>query len=168
MYSVDSLTDAVTGLYRDSISDPGYTEDEVKDMLRGVDFDSLLQAVRHYARTVYAYTTQGKAPKSFNYRGAELFDQRATLLYEDFDQSTAAEALTSRTYELWLLEDMTFAVTACVTLSTGGGKYITEYREIKDGDPWDTSIFLDLEKLTGRLMDMSWLASENEIPVYEL
>ncbi len=168
MYSVDSLEYAVERLFQDGIGENGYTDEEVGKLLERMDYAALLQAVRHHAQTVYAYATQGKAPKSFNYRGAELFGQRATLLYEDFDQSTAAGVLTSRTYELWLLEDMTFAVAACVSLDCGNGEYVTEYREIKEGDPWDTGICLDLEDLAEKLMGLCALSFEGDIPVYEL
>ena len=44
--------------------------------------------------------------------------------------------LTDRTYELWLLEDMDLVAVACVSLDCGDGEYVTEYREIKEGDPW--------------------------------
>ena len=66
------------------------SENRAMRLLKGMDYDSLLQAVRHEACTVYAYTTNGKPPQTFNYRGADLFGQRATLLYDDFDQSDAA------------------------------------------------------------------------------
>lgn len=55
----------------------------------------------------------GTQEKSFNYRGPELFGQKATLLYED-DQSTMEIAVTTRTLELWLLEDMSLVCVACV------------------------------------------------------
>ncbi|MEY8234033.1 hypothetical protein AALA82_20920, partial [Oscillospiraceae bacterium 50-16] len=106
MYSVDSLEYAVRHLFQGGIGEHGYSEEEVETLLHGIDFEALLQAVRHNAQTVHAYTTEGKEPMSFNYRGKDLFGQRATLLYEDNDQSCASIVLTDRTYELWLLEDM--------------------------------------------------------------
>ncbi len=168
MYSVDSLEYAVERLFQDGIEENGYTDEEVRKLLERIDYAALLQAVRHRAQTVYIYTTQGRAPKSFNYRSAELFGQRATLLYEDFDQSTAAGVLTSRTYELWLLEDMSFAVAVCVSLDCKNGEYVTAYREIKEGGPWETGICLDLEELTEKLTELCSLSFEGSIPVYEL
>ena len=103
--------------------------DEVEVLLDGIDFHALLQAVRHHAETVFAFATQGNQPKSFNYRGAELFNQRATLLYDDFDQSTAEAVLTTRSMELWLLEDMTVTAVASVSVVCEGGAYVAEYRE---------------------------------------
>lgn len=101
MYSVDSLEYAIRGLYRSGIGEhSGLSADEVEELLDGIDFYALLQAVRHHAETVFTFATQGNQSKSFNYRGAELFDQRATLLYDDFDQSTAEAVLTTRSVEL--------------------------------------------------------------------
>ena len=113
MYTVDSLENAIRDLYCSGISSAGYERASVESMLDSLDFCTLLQAVRHSAETVHTYTTQGRAPKSFNYRSGELFPQRATLLYEDFDQGNqSGEILVERHYELWLLEDMSLAAVA--------------------------------------------------------
>ena len=98
---------------------------------------------------------------------AELFGQRATLLYDDFDQSTAEAVLTTRSVELWLLEDMTVTAVASVSVVCEGGAYVAEYRE-NLGDPWTSGMCLDLEELTDRLDKLCWPVHENEIPVYEL
>lgn len=168
MYSVDSLQDAIESLFLDGVGEHDYTEAEIKELLGGIDYEALLQVVRHNAQTVHAYTTQGKVPKSFNYRGADLFCQRATLLYEDFDQSWSGILTTARCYELWLLEDMSIVAVACVSLDCGGGEYIAEYREAKMGNPWNTEIYLDLEDLSEKLLGMCCLKCEGDIPVYEL
>lgn len=168
MYCVDSLRYAIEHLFYQGVGDRGYTEDEIRLLLEGIDYEALLQVVRHNAQTVHAYTTQGKALKAFNYRGGDLFDQRATLLYEDFDQSWAGIVTTARNYELWLLEDMSLMSVACVSLDCGDGEYVTEYREIKTGDPWETGMILDLEELSGKLLGLCGLHSECVIPIYEL
>ena len=169
MYSMDSLEYAIRGLYRSGIGEnSGLSADEVEVLLDGIDFHALLQAVRHHAETVFAFATQGNQPKSFNYRGAELFGQRATLLYDDFDQSDAAQVLAERRYELWLLEDMSLVVVSCVSVDFGDGEFVTEYREIKQGDPWNTPMCLDLEELRNRLVEMFCQCYEHELPLYEL
>lgn len=168
MYNEKLLTITLNLFYRAAIVEDGYAEDAIAAMLDEFDAYSLLQAVRHKAQTVYAYTTQGKQEKSFNYRGRDLFGQRATLLYEDFDQNTAEAVLTDRTYELWLLEDMTLAAVSRVTVDYDNGAYRTEYREICGKNPWDSPLFIDLEELTGNLTEMCDAIYESEIPVYEL
>ncbi len=65
MYSVSSLEYAVERLFLDGIGENGYTDGEIEKLLAHMNYVSLLQAVRHKAKTVYAYTTRGKAPKAF-------------------------------------------------------------------------------------------------------
>ncbi len=168
MYIESSLEYVIDRLFRCGIGDPGYKEQEVEELLQGMDYDSLLQAVRHEAKTVYTFATYGKPPQTFDYRGAELFGQRATLLYDDFDQSDAAQVLAERRYELWLLEDMSLVVVSCVSVDFGDGEFVTEYREIKQGDPWNTPMCLDLEELRNRLVEMFCQCYEHELPLYEL
>lgn len=167
MYSADSLEHAFGLLYRSGIRDGGYSEAEVEELLEGLDFHCLVQVVRHHMASPYAFATQGRLPKSFNYRSRELFGQKAALLYDDLDQCSADVVLAARTMELWLLEDMTFVAVACVTVDHTEGEYTCEYREAK-GDPWECGMCLDLEELTACLDRMSWAAYENETPVYEL
>ena len=168
MYIVSSLEYVIDRLFRCGVGNPGYKEQEVEELLQGMDYHSLLQAVRHEAKTVYAYATYGKPPQTFDYRGADLFGQRATLLYDDFDQSDAAQVLAERRYELWLLEDMSLVVVSCVSVDFAGGEFVTEYREIKQGDPWNTPMCLDLEELRNRLVEMFCQCYEHELPLYEL
>ena len=169
MFSVESLEFTISNLFRGGISkENGYYTDVVEDLLDSIDFYELAQAVRHYMRAVYSYSTESRLPKSFNYRGPDLFGQNAVCLYEDFDQLTAEAVTASRSIELWLLEDMTFAPGVCVTVSWGDGAYSTEYRVVKECDPWQSGMTLDLAALASTLRLMCVPAFEREIPVYEL
>ena len=51
MYIVNSLEYVIDRLFRCGVGDPGYKEQEVKELLQGMDYDSLLQAVRHSCLT---------------------------------------------------------------------------------------------------------------------
>ena len=168
MYNTQCLQFTIETLFRGGIGEHGYTDSEIRELLDELDYGSLLQGVRHNAQTVHAYTTDGKAPMSFNYRGKDLFGQRATRLYEDNDQSCASIVLTDRTYELWLLEDMDLVAVVCVSLDCGDGEYVTEYREIKEGDPWDSPMYLDLDDLVDEINAMCAAYYESDIPLYEL
>ena len=168
MYNTQCLQFTIETLFRGGIGEHGYTDSEIRELLDELDYGSLLQGVRHNAQTVHAYTTDGKAPMSFNYRGKDLFGQRATRLYEDNDQSCASIVLTDRTYELWLLEDMDLVAVACVSLDCGDGEYVTKYREIKEGDPWDSPMYLDLDELVDEINAMCAAYYESDIPLYEL
>ena len=111
MSKVTELENALTSLFRRG-TEVGYTETEIDEFLENIDYHTLLQAVWNNAETVYAYRADGKNALSLDYRGAELFKQRATLLYEDVGDSYIGTVLATRSMELWLLEDMGFAVVA--------------------------------------------------------
>ena len=168
MYNTQCLQFTIETLFRGGIGEHGYTDSEIRELLDELDYGSLLQGVRHHAQTVHAYAMQGRQCKAFNYRGGDLFGQRATLLYEDYEQSWSGIVTTDRSYELWLLEDMSLVTVACVSLDCGDGEYVTEYREIKEGGPWHTEIHLDLDELAERLDGLCGGSAECNIPVYEL
>ena len=167
MYEMERLREELSNLFLTRMMEDGAPSEDAMDYLGDIDFHALTQAVRNNARTVYAFTTQGQHEKSFNYRGEELFHQRATLLYEEDDQSTAEIAVTTRTLELWLLEDMSLVCVACVRVEYEGGGYVTEYRTIK-GDPARSEMCLDLDDLSEALDELCGPCFENEQPVYEL
>jgi len=170
MYNTQCLQYTIDTLFRGGIGEHGYTDSEIQELLGELDYGSLLQGIRHNAQTVHAYAMQGRQCKAFNYRGGDLFGQRATLLYEDYEQSWSGIVTTDRSYELWLLEDMSLAAVAHVTTRFCKGQYVTEYREISGefGDPWNSGLRLDLEGLTSDLLDMCIPYNECDTPVYEL
>ena len=146
----------------------GYTETEIDEFLENIDYHALLQAVWNKAETVYAYRADGKNALSLDYRSAELFKQRATLLYEDVGDSYIGAVFAARSMELWLLEDMGFAVVAKFSVNAGEGEYITEYRVYKGSDWADSEISLDLEDLVAELAALCDPYYEHEQPIYEL
>ena len=97
MYKVKYLQEELTSLFRTRILEDGNPAEDAMDYLGNIDFHALTQAVQDKARTAYTYITQGMQEKSFNYRGPELFGQKATLLYVEDDQSTMEIAVTTRT-----------------------------------------------------------------------
>ena len=167
MYSVENLESAIRELYFNGVANEEYSRGEVERLLYGIDYEALVQAVRHHATTVYSYAAQSKNPKSLNYRGADLLGQRATRLYTDFDQTMAEAVTITRTVELWLLEDMTVTAVSCLSVDYGDDAFRTRYRENK-GDPWESGMLLDLERLTEDLEALCGEYHESEIPYYEL
>ena len=143
------------------------TEDEAAELVESLDIYSLLQVVRHNATTVYSYITQGRQERSFNYRGEDLFRQKATLLYEETDQVTMEIVVATRTLELWLLEDMSLAVVSCVSVNYDHDGYITQYRTIKDTPVMDSELCLDLGELVEDLNGLCGPVYEHTQPVYE-
>lgn len=82
MNKVTELENALTELFRKG-TEVGYSETEIDEFLEDIDYDTLLQAAWNNAETVYSYRADGEHEFSMDYRGTELFKQRATLLYED-------------------------------------------------------------------------------------
>lgn len=74
----------------------------------------------------------------------------------------------ARSMELWLLEDMGFAVVAKFSVNAGEGEYVTEYRVYKGSDWADSEISLDLEDLVSELAALCDPYYEHEQPIYEL
>ena len=170
MFTVSSLEASIRGLYRDAVHEDNYSDEAVEAMLNKLDFPSLAQALRNDARFVYAYYTQGDKPRALNYRGRDLFGQRATLIQEDEERHVEGSVDGRHTYELWLLEDGNFMCVACVKMGFQTAKkdgYLTEYRETL-GYPWQTELNMDLEGLTRKLSDMCVPVLKGEVPVYEL
>ena len=168
MCSFESLKDTITNLYREGIGEEyGYDEDEIEEMLDCIHFRDLAQVLQDKLQRVYAYTTQSQLPKSFNYRGPDLFGQSAALLYSEMDQVSLEAVTAGRCWELWLLEDMTLAVTSCVSVQYEEA-YSTEYRVIKEAEPWESDLSMDLEEITVKLAEMCFACFESEIPIYEL
>ena len=122
MSRVTELEKALTTLFRKG-TEVGYTETEIDEFLENIDYHALLQAVWNKAETVYAYRADGKNALSLDYRSAELFKQRATLLYEDVGDSYIGAVFAARSMELWLLEDMGFAVVAKFSVNAGEGEF---------------------------------------------
>ena len=145
MSKVADLKNALTELFRKG-TEVGYTETEIDEFLEGIDYHTLLQAVWDSAETVYAFRADGRHELSLNYRGAELFQQRATLLYED----------------------MGFAIVANFSLEAGNCEYVTEYRVYKGSDWTDSELDLDFEELAADLAKMCQPYYGYAAPVYEL
>lgn len=64
----------------------GYDEDEI-GYAGGLCLPEVCTALRGAAQTVYQYSVAGGYEKCFNYRGMELFDQRACLIISDVEQA---------------------------------------------------------------------------------
>ena len=167
MNKVTELENALTELFRKG-TEVGYSETEIDEFLEDIDYDTLLQAVWNNAETVYSYRADSEHEFSMDYRGTELFKQRATLLYEDMGEGFAGAVVAARSMELWLLEDMGFAIVANFYVEVGNGEYITEYRVYKGSDWTDSDLDLDLEDLVAELAAMCEPYYDHNQPIYEL
>lgn len=85
----------------------------------GLCLPEVCMALKDAVQTIYQYSVTGGYEKSFDYRGVELFNQRGCLILSDVEQMVFDEAKTTYATELWLLEDMSFAIVHCVKMKIG-------------------------------------------------
>ena len=136
----------------------------------GLCLPEVCTALRGAAQTVYQYSVAGGYEKCFNYRGMELFDQRACLIISDVEQAVLDEIKTTYETELWLMEDMNFAIVRCVSMLIGSDDtgYVTEYRAFKKILKSAEDLFFSPEELIEELESMCVPQWEHEATIYEL
>ena len=147
----------------------GFDEDEI-GYAGGLCLPEVCIALRDMMQTVYQYSVTGGYEKSFDYRGVELFDQRACLIISDVEQATMDEITTTYETELWLMEDMSFSIVRCVAMSIGSEKtgYSTEYRAYKKKLESRDDLFFTPEELIEELESICVPQWEHEATIYEL
>ena len=166
MFNKPELETVIRSFFYDAM-ERGYTEDDVEEMLSEINFSKLLQTIRHNAETVYVFRSDTKCEIGTNYRGEELFNQRATFLYEDVHDVLCDAAIIMRSTELWLLENMSIAVVSCTTIMVGDEEVVAEYRVFK-GHDWEGCGIEDLEDFAEDLKTMSIMHYGHSKPFYEL
>jgi hypothetical protein len=163
----NTLKNSLTALFR-SGADQEHTAEEMTELLEGIDFPALLQAVYSMRETVYEYRVDGEMEKSFAYRGPELFPGKAVLLYTDAGYGCYDVALHERAYELWLLPDATFVVVSRIRTVIGSDASVMEYRTIKGVNWKDAGMTIDFLDLADDLEAICTAVTEHELPLYEL
>ncbi|MEG0416563.1 MAG: hypothetical protein RR565_10570 [Erysipelothrix sp.] len=126
--------------------------------------------LRDTAQSIYQYTMESSYELGFEYRGKELFNQRGCKIYTapEFAVSDIANILYHK--ELWLLEDMSFAIVHCVVMSVGNGQfdYITEYRAIVKRLVDRNDLFMKPEQLLEEFEEICIPQWEHTATIYEL
>ena len=119
----------------------GYTDAVVVSLTEEVNWENLFHAIRDWAEPVFSFSADGILCAALKYRGRKLFDRNATLLWREPTHSDEGDELdTTRYLEMWLLEDMTLAITSCfqADYNSDDGDYTIEYREYK-GSCWPSA-----------------------------
>lgn len=168
MYSERTITSAIKYIF--TLLLPGCNDEEVEEELEGLDFEAIAQSVRDNARTVYAYEAGGNYERAFAYHGTELFNQRATKLFETVNRYQADLIITTHSYELWLLEDMTVMAVSNMTVKADceDASYLTEYRTVKGELNADADFGFSPEDFATELLKLCEPQLEGEAPFYEL
>ncbi len=139
--------------------------------LEDLDFDDLLQALRFNAETVYAYSAEGcDFDSGCNYYGQELFPRRATRIYSFCVMEEMDVVLLNRILELWLLDDFSFALVACMETDYEEGAYCSAYRVIRatDLDEIAQEMQLVFDEIAANLLELADSYGEVGMPTYEL
>ena len=167
MNRANILKNSLAALFR-SGADEDHTADEMLELLEGIDFHALMQAVYSMRETVFEYRVDSDMEKGFAYRGPELFPGKAVLLYTDVGYGCYDVALHEHGYELWLLPDATFVVVSRVRTVIGNDASVMEYRTIRGLNWRDAGMTIDFLELADDLEDLCAAVTEHDLPLYEL
>lgn len=156
------------GLYRPDDYET-YDEDEIGED-GGLCLSEVCQALRDKFQTVYQYKIKGTQEYNFNYCGRELFNMRGCLLYSDMEIGVSDIAIFDYGTELWLMEDMSFAVVRSVRMRFGEDteQYETCYRVFLKAVESAKDLFVCPEDLLHELEEMCIPQWEHTATVYEL
>ena len=146
-----------------------YDEDEIGED-GGLCLTEVCQALRDKFQTVYQYEVKGTHEYNFNYCGRELFNMRGCLIYSDMEIGVCDIATTDYTTELWLMEDMSFAVVRSVGMQfeKESEQYETCYRVFQRAVESVNDLFFSPEDLLSELEEMCIPQWEHTATVYEL
>ena len=123
--------------------------------LDGISNYCMAKALEERMEEVFEYKVICEARNSVDYRGRYLFDQRAVriLTVENFSMSDYHYGM-EYDAELWLLENMTFAVVHCFrTMIEKHGHLgaMTEYRVVREEIESSEDLFFTIEELLEEL-----------------
>ena len=167
MNRTNILKNSLEALFR-SGADQEHTADEMVELLEGIDFHALLQAIHSMRETVYEYSVTSHVEKGFEYRGPELFPGKAVLLYTDDSYGYYSAIVHEHAYELWLLPDATFVVVSRIRSVIGNDASVMEYRTIKGVNWMDAGMSIDFLELADDLEAICAAVTEHDLPLYEL
>lgn len=108
-----------------------YEKQEICDY-EGIHLQELCIVFQEDATAVYESHTMGSYRGKWAYFGKELFNQRAYLLCREEKQNKSGVVTAAFDTELWILEDMSFALTRCIYTAVALEKdhYETVYRQL--------------------------------------
>ena len=91
-----------------------YDEDEIREMLDEIYWDSGFDPLLYWQFVpICAFEVEGTEEMFHTYHHNSLFGMNGFKLDESMEKGTCAMSTVSESYELWLLEDMSLAVTFC-------------------------------------------------------
>lgn len=138
----------------------------------GLDLACVCLALRNKVETAYEFSMDVSRDEDIHYRGRDLFDQRAVKVYSDWIFATNYPYCISYEQELWLLEDMTFAVVNRISMDdTNRGKvpqFQTGFRCLSHKVESADDLFFSPEELLEELESSCVPVWEGQATIYEL
>ncbi len=147
MDTIKTLTENIVSFTNDIAEHYGLPKEEIAAALNQINFYALYQTLKHKATPVLIYHAGGEDNSLMKYRTDELLPSNAILLYRDEDYRLEEDEVTTAHYlEVWLMEDLTLAVTACFRIVVEDVGYFSAFRCIKGNSwPYGEEIF-DMDK----------------------
>ena len=162
MNKLNDLTEAMEALFMAG-ADDAHDGSEMLELLEDVDFPAVLNILTDKAKTLYAYTVTAGQP----YCSKPLVKEKASFLFEDVKSEGVKDGvLYNYSLELWLLEDMTFLVTACFC-TVVPGKLVNSFRTVKGMFPNACGMDIDYVELANALTLLPSRYYKNRVPIYE-
>lgn len=149
MTKIEKLRNLVYDFFEQQADLHGENIDRLIDVLSEIDFSYMYQHLARDMEPIYRYQTENADSLIARYRSSKLLPKSGYLVYQEEEHgSELVDIMDSRLFwELWLLEDMTFAVTTCYQTTYDEADHKTEYREYM-GNEWPSEhIPIDLEYL---------------------
>ena len=157
MNKIEKLHESIRALFRTEGEKFCYTPGEIERLVCSLNYKRLYSVLCDTAEPVYVCCAGGGICDSHQYHSTKLFPANATLIWSDEGEPLGDDNIsTSYSNELWLLEDMTLAITSCFQADYNGddGDYTIEYREYK-GSHWpSTEAVPDLFDFLEHLADL--------------
>ncbi len=123
----------------------GLTEEQYDQFWGCTNFENLLQTLCRLGGKVYEYQAGIESEQVLQYRGHELFDCNAIQIYTNANMYVEAENLSIKhSTEVWLLSDLTLAVTSCYCVEVDDTGFTTSYRAYK-GQDWPSNEDFDMD-----------------------
>lgn len=171
MFKEKKMKEAVRWLFSlFEISDFDDYDEEVYGEDFGLCLEEVVMALRNNAQTVHEYEVDGSIEFAFKYKGKELFSQRAIKIFSDMEVGASSNQTdVSYLTELWLLEDMRFAVTHCIEMRHDDGiVYESRHRTFVKKVKGRNDLFFVPEDLIDTLEETCVPIWESEATIYEL
>lgn len=120
---MDKLCETLESLCLDN----GYDEEEVEEEMDNISSFEEFEPLLHWEfEPVCALELEGSDCIFPDRRRNRLFGKNGYLLDTSLDSGIAALSTITQSYELWLLEDMSLAVTFCCTMTVEGNDNYSE------------------------------------------